>query len=90
MRDTDTASRYAARFAVLFPDTGSDGAKKVAERICSDLNESSVFKDKQPSLTLRIGIASFPENGEDEDTLVSTAEKNLFESKRKGGTSITA
>ncbi|OGP32042.1 MAG: hypothetical protein A2073_01275 [Deltaproteobacteria bacterium GWC2_42_11] len=90
LRDTDTASRYAARFAVLFPDTGSDGAKKVAERICSDLNESSVFKDKQPSLTLRIGIASFPENGEDEDTLVSTAEKNLFESKRKGGTSITA
>lgn len=89
IREIDIATRYGNRFAVIFPEADSRAAKAVAERICSKLSSSNIFKDKKPALTLRIGIASFPKDVDNETNLINLAEKNVFESKRKGGNSIT-
>lgn len=89
IRDIDLATRYGNRFAVIFPETDSRTAKEVAEKICSRLSSSNIFKDKKPAVTLRVGIASFPKDVDNETDLINLAEKNVFESKRKGGNSIT-
>lgn len=89
IRDIDLAARYGNRFAVIFPEIDSNAAKKIAEKICSELISSNIFKDKKPALTLRIGIASLPKDVDNEMDIINLAEKNVFESKRKGGNSIT-
>ncbi|MBI5893332.1 MAG: sensor domain-containing diguanylate cyclase [Deltaproteobacteria bacterium] len=89
IRDIDLATRYGNRFAVIFPETDSNTARKIAESICGKLSSSSISKEKKPVLTLRIGIASFPKDVDNETDLINLAEKNVFESKRKGGNSIT-
>lgn len=89
LHDINTVSRYAARFALIFPEVTSSVVQKFAEKILCDFSSSGLFKDKKPELTLRIGIASFPADAEDETSLLNIAEKNVYESTRKGGNSIT-
>ena len=50
---------------------------------------SKEFKGKNPKPILRIGISCFPKDGRDEKKLITHAERNLYESKRKGGNIYT-
>ena len=81
-RSVDCTARYGGEeFAVLLTGTAGDVAAEVAERIRARV-EGQEFAGRK--ITLSIGIAEFPANGQTADEVISNADEALYEAKRKG------
>jgi diguanylate cyclase (GGDEF)-like protein len=81
-RSVDCTARYGGEeFAVLLTGTGGDVANEVAERIRARV-EAHEFAGRK--ITLSIGIAEFPENGQTADDVISSADEALYAAKRGG------
>jgi len=80
-RKIDTIARYGGEeFAIILPNTKKTEALVLAERLRKSVEESDSLKD----ITISIGIASFPEDGEKKEVLISNADRALYEAKRTG------
>lgn len=91
LRISDIASRYGGEeFVVILPETGKAGALTIAEEL-RRLVEGYPFRGKESQIlgtvTVSIGVASFPEDGGDVAGLVHAADQALFRAK-KGGRNI--
>jgi diguanylate cyclase (GGDEF)-like protein len=81
-RSVDCTARYGGEeFAVLLTGTGAELASEVAERIRARV-EAQEFAGRK--ITLSIGIAEFPENGQTADEVISSADEALYAAKRAG------
>ena len=79
-RDIDTAARFGGdEFALVLPETCAGPASLVAARIC----ESVANDDKGPRISVSVGIAVYPENGETIERLLSQADAALYSMKRQ-------
>ena len=77
-RSIDTAARYGGdEFALVLPETQTYAAEQVAERIKNCLEAD----EEVPSLSLSIGIATFPEFGTSVQQLLECADRALYEMK---------
>ncbi len=85
-REIDHVARYGGEeFLVALPDTDIDGAVRAAERIRERLAETGVIAQEQPvTLTLSIGVAEFPADGESPESLIAAADAALYQAKRRG------
>ncbi len=89
IRTSDILARYGGEeFAIIMPITSSEnGAVEKAEKIRQHV-ESIVFDDivagKTLKITISIGIASFPEHGTNQETLVGAADSALYRAKVGG------
>ena len=87
-RGVDEPARYGGEeFAVALPETGSDGAAGLAERIRAELERQSIpFLDREGSLriTASIGVASIPASARDVSSLIAAADAALYAAKRGG------
>jgi len=87
VRDSDTVARLGGdEFVVLLPtiDAESD-AIVVAEKIREAINRPYDMKDKiQLSVSLSIGVAIFPDHGNDEESLFRNADAALYRAKERG------
>jgi diguanylate cyclase (GGDEF)-like protein len=87
LRETDTVARLGGdEFAVLLPDVeGADHAALIAKRIDEALDEPFVLDHVSDELTLdvegSIGIALFPEQGDDVETLIQRADVAMYLAK---------
>jgi diguanylate cyclase (GGDEF)-like protein len=86
IRDTDKAGRYGGEeFIIVLPKTGLSPALKLAERIRRTI-ESFKIKDSQGktlSVTVSQGLTGY-KPGDDEYSLISRADKALYQAKKKG------
>ena len=81
-RDVDCAARYGGEeFVVLLPETEAAGATETARRIQARLAGDELVGGK---LTLSVGVAQFPEDGESPDDLLAGADAALYQAKREG------
>ena len=81
-RAVDCTARYGGEeFAVLLTGTSAEVAQEVAERIRARV-ESQEFAGRK--ITLSIGIAEFPDNGQTADEVISSADEALYAAKRSG------
>jgi diguanylate cyclase (GGDEF)-like protein len=79
-RSIDVAARYGGdEFALVLPETGSDAARQVADRIALRLANDG----EEPPLSASIGIAVFPYDGETVERLLSSADTGLYRMKGK-------
>jgi len=77
-RDIDTAARYGGdEFAVVLPETGVEAANQVAQRIC----ESIANDGMEPILSVSIGVAVYPYDGERIETLLRAADVAMYSMK---------
>jgi diguanylate cyclase (GGDEF)-like protein len=86
VRSTDFAARYGGdEFVVLLVRTGRDGARLVAEKVRSRVEELGKSLGLPPKLvTVSIGVATFaPEAEHHEDVLVA-ADRALYRAKAGG------
>ena len=79
-RDIDTPARFGGdEFALVLPETSAEAAKLVGERIC----ESIANDGKGPKLSVSVGIAVYPQNGDTIEKLLSQADSALYSMKRQ-------
>ena len=84
-REVDTPARYGGdEFAVVLPETTVEGAEQIAARI-----RERVAKDEEiPPISVSVGIAVFPEDGKTIETLLSRADRSLYDMKRQSHESL--
>jgi diguanylate cyclase (GGDEF)-like protein len=79
-RGIDTAARHGGdEFALILPETERDAGLQVAQRISDGL----VHDGEQPALSVSIGIATYPEDGDAVETVLAAADHDLYEMKRR-------
>ena len=79
-RSMDTAARYGGdEFAVVLPEAGEEAAASVGRRICERMAKDSEF----PHVTVSVGAAVFPRDGETLEALFGVADRALYGMKRR-------
>ena len=88
IRETDTVARMGGdEFTVLLTDlAGEESAERVAAMLIDLLSQPvPVLPGVEASVGVAVGIALYPLDGQEIDTLLSRADKALYQVKRKGG-----
>ena len=92
LREVDTFARYGGEeFICLLAETDMMGAITTAEKIREAIS-AEPFGDapeRQVSLTVSIGIASYPEHGESYAALVESADQAMYRAKQLGRDRVT-
>jgi len=86
IRDVDVSARYGGEeFIVYLPETDMQAAHSAAERIRQAI-ATRTFDPNGAALqtTISIGVAAFPEHGDDIATLVGQADRALYRAKQSG------
>jgi diguanylate cyclase (GGDEF)-like protein len=85
-RSTDAVARFGGEeFVIMCEETDRDGAMLLAERIREELQRTMFQTPKgELSVTCSLGVATFPDAGEDWETLFKAADEALYVSKRSG------
>jgi diguanylate cyclase (GGDEF)-like protein len=90
-RETDVSARFGGdEFAVILPDTGSEGAVSVAERIRDRISACQFLASDGLSihLTASIGVATLPDVAASADELLRAADKAMYRVKDAGKNGI--
>jgi diguanylate cyclase (GGDEF)-like protein len=86
-RSMDTAARFGGdEFALVLPETGEAAARQVGVRVCERLTSDG----EQPTLSVSVGVAVYPRDGETSDGLLGTADRALYAAKAGGGGRVVA
>jgi diguanylate cyclase (GGDEF)-like protein/PAS domain S-box-containing protein len=86
MRKSDTVARIGGdEFVLLLPQIPkADEASKFAQRILDAFREPFIFDDHQIDITTSIGIAVYPEDGKDIESLLKNADTAMYRAKEQG------
>ncbi len=86
LRGSDTVARIGGdEFTVILPRIGrAEDAANVAKRILSALREPFALDGLQVEVTATIGIAIYPDDGDDVDALMTGADTALYRAKEGG------
>ena len=85
-RTPDIVGRYGGEeFALILPDTGTEGAAILAERLRAAVADRPIDTDVGPlTVTVSIGIAQQTAEHTDVETLLNVADSALYQAKRAG------
>jgi diguanylate cyclase (GGDEF)-like protein len=82
LRESDTFARLSGdEFGVLLPSASVEEASVLAERVHESLEEPFTLRGLPLEVGTSVGIASFPEHGEDVDTLLQRADVAMYVAK---------
>ncbi|MBD0308531.1 MAG: EAL domain-containing protein, partial [Microcoleus sp. T1-bin1] len=86
LRSTDTVARWGGdEFTILLPDISClEDAVKTAQRILNNLKPAFKLEKQAFHISSSIGIAVYPDDGEDAETLVQNADAALYRAKEMG------
>jgi diguanylate cyclase (GGDEF)-like protein len=85
IRKGDMVARVGGdEFIVLLQDIETFDVSRVAEKIIKSLSEPFTLSDQTLSVTTSVGVATYPEDGEDIGTLIHSADSAMYEAKRNG------
>lgn len=85
VRSFDLLARSGeTQFMLVLPQTGSDGATLVAERIRTAVEGRAFAPATTGAVTVSLGVAAFPQAGADAQALVATARRALVQAQQRG------
>jgi len=86
IRETDTLARLGGdEFMLLLPGIScAEDAIKAAQRILETFRPPFYFDGRELHVTLSLGIALFPNDGEDVQTLLKNADIAMYRAKEQG------
>jgi diguanylate cyclase (GGDEF)-like protein/PAS domain S-box-containing protein len=85
VRLQDTVSRLGGdEFVLLLPNTPAGGALVVAEKLLASICDPCVIGSHSLSVTPSIGIAMYPGDGKEFETLSKSADVAMYRAKREG------
>jgi diguanylate cyclase (GGDEF)-like protein len=88
VRESDIVARFGGEeFTVLLPSTESTGAAAVAEKIRQAIAQefaSSPGEPDSPAITLTLGVAAYPDDGDTVEDLLTAADRRMYAGKQQG------
>ena len=90
-RETDVVARFGGdEFALILPDTGSEGAAAVGERIRERVAAHGFLRADglDIHLTVSVGVATLPDVAASSDGLVQAADEAMYHVKDRGKNGI--
>jgi len=86
IRKSDTVSRHGGdEFIILLSDIANNSdAATIASKIISKLTETHVVDGHLVQITASVGISTFPEHGQDAETLIKSADTAMYGAKELG------
>src|SRR5262252_2498421 len=92
-RETDVAARFGGdEFAIVLPDTGSEGAFSVGERVRERVAAHQFLFDDglDLRLTASVGVATLPDVAASAEELIAAADRAMYHVKDSGKNGIQA
>jgi len=93
IRKSDILARYGGdEFIIILPELDKNQAKKLAEKLCDVISKTTLPAKKRVrkvNLTISLGIASFPSDGTQEETLLKKADEALYSAKESGRNTVS-
>jgi diguanylate cyclase (GGDEF)-like protein len=90
-RETDVVARFGGdEFALILPDTGSEGAAAVGERIRDRVNAHGFLRGDglDIHLTVSVGVATLPDVAASAEGLIQAADEAMYHVKEHGKNGI--
>lgn len=85
VRDEDTVSRQGGdEFILVLPDTDANGAAHVAEKLLLAVAQICQIENHELIVTASIGVAIYPNDGEDFAALSQSADVAMYRAKQDG------
>jgi len=87
-RESDTVGRFGGdEFLILLPGTDGSGAARYCRRLLAELaDKRGKWPDSRlPFPSVSLGVAVFPQHGDDVEELVRVADKAMYDAKASGG-----
>jgi diguanylate cyclase (GGDEF)-like protein/PAS domain S-box-containing protein len=85
LREVDTVARLGGdEFAVLLPGADAAGAEMVASKLLERLAEPCMVQGHELSMTMSIGVACYPSDGDDYEILSRNADTAMYRAKHEG------
>ncbi|MBP6497953.1 MAG: bifunctional diguanylate cyclase/phosphodiesterase [Campylobacteraceae bacterium] len=85
VREEDTVSRQGGdEFVIALPNVKVDGAAHVAKKLLQAIELPIIVKGHELVITASIGIAMYPDDGKDLDTLFKSADAAMYLAKQNG------
>ena len=83
IRESDTVARLGGdEFAIVTSDVNISWTKKLAKKIISQVNEVFKIENQNIYVGVSIGVAIYPENGQESDDLIRNADIAMYHAKR--------
>lgn len=86
LRNMDFLVRYGGdEFVLLLPETDADAANQIAARFQKAVRKFRFpLEQEELSVTISLGCATYPQDGEALQALVESADQRLYSDKKKG------
>lgn len=85
VREEDTVSRQGGdEFVIVLPNVKVDGAAHVAKKLLQAIELPIIVKGHELVVTASIGIAMYPDDGKDLETLFKSADAAMYLAKQNG------
>lgn len=87
LREIDIVARFGGEeFVVLLPDTSTQAAHKVAQRMCNTIREQDFLDDQNRTIniTVSIGVTSYQNALNDLDLMLKRADIAMYSAKKNG------
>jgi two-component system CheB/CheR fusion protein len=91
LRKTDTVMRLGGdEFVIMITDVVElEHISSVAQKVLEATRKPFMFHDREVKITASIGISSYPEDGEDVETLLKCADIAMYHIKETGRDNYT-
>ena len=87
VRTTDVVCRYGGEeMSIILPNTPKEEAFSTAQKICDRVANKKfrLFNGKETNVTISLGVATFPADGESAVDIIEAADKRLYNAKNNG------
>lgn len=87
VRSTDIVCRYGGEeMSIILSNTNNEEAIRTAEKLCSAVAERifDLANNQKEHVTISLGVATYPQNGETSQALIEHADKGLYKAKENG------
>lgn len=85
LREEDTIARFGGdEFIVLLPNIDMDGATQVAQKLLMAFKTPFNIHEYELTISTSVGIALYPNDGKDFETLYKNADTAMYRAKQEG------
>ena len=89
VRDMDTVGRHGGdEFTVVLPEVDRAAAALIAQRIVESVSTPYFLCNHELAISSSIGVAAYPADGEDVDTLLQNADTAMYHAKQAGRANV--